>query len=519
MREIKLKNYQYWRGKNSFFCDGKIMCGPSSYKRYLFIFLLIILPTILEILFVTLSYSSFPVSLVLSLLEFFLLLIIIFLFIKISTKNPGYLLRNESYFKSKETKMKSKKIICSNVRGFMKKIKFCETCIVYRPPKASHCRYCDSCVMKFDHHCFWIGNCVGKNNYHDFLIFLFSTIIFDFVKFVISIITGIYLMCNKDKKNLVFDNFYLHLVFCIIIFAYSIIFFVFLFTLYKYHVKLIFKGITTYEDIKKTYLNQGDYFFLVENNIYGNKYSRLKAVICQDEFDKKRKEFFEPDKIYARKIMPVSVNDNNNLNNNKREEQVDSSNIKNNTNNNLIKKPYDTNKNNLLRNDSNYQSSVGFFSEKGLFPNQNIQSENNLYVNTEIIELDRNINEENNNNKNINKKFMNSIQPSFNRINNYTNNYTNNYNESDYNYEAISSIYTQETKDINRIKPIPLNLQEIKNKNIPSENVFSNDDNSQNILELVSSIRTKTSQEESNYEVNFEKINEVKEIESHITED
>ena len=114
---------------------------------------------------------------------------------------------------------------------------------------------------------------------------------------------------------------------------------------------------------------------------------------------------------------------------------------------------------------------------------------------------------------------MNSIQPSFNRTNKYTNNYTNNYNESEYNYEAISSIYTQETKDINRIKPIPLNLQEIKKNNIPSENVFSNDDNSQNMIEIVSSIRTKTSQEESNYEVNFEKINEVKEIESHITED
>ncbi len=75
MREIKLKNYQYWRGKNAFFCDGYIMCGPSSYKRYLFIFLLIILPTILEILFVTLSYSSILVSLLLSLFEFLIFLL------------------------------------------------------------------------------------------------------------------------------------------------------------------------------------------------------------------------------------------------------------------------------------------------------------------------------------------------------------------------------------------------------------------------------------------------------------
>ena len=92
MKEIKLKNYQYWRGKNKFFCDGKIMCGPSSAKKYLFIFLVIILPTILEIIFITLSYHSTLISLLLTLLEFFLFLIIMYLIFHISTKNPGYLL-------------------------------------------------------------------------------------------------------------------------------------------------------------------------------------------------------------------------------------------------------------------------------------------------------------------------------------------------------------------------------------------------------------------------------------------
>ncbi len=93
--------------------------------------------------------------------------------------------------------------------------------------------------------------------------------------------------------------------------------------------------------------------------------------------------------------------------------------------------------------------------------------------------------------------------------------------ESDYNFEAVTSIHTQETKDmnVNRIKPIPLNLKGIENKNIPSEIVVSNDDNSQNVIEIPTSIRTKTSQEDSNYEVNLDKTNEIKEIESNITED
>ena len=499
MRGIKLKNYQYWRGKNTFFCDGKIMCGPSSYKRYLFLFFLIIIPSFIEIIFVTLSYSSIPISLLLSFVEFFAFLFILYLFFKISTKNPGYLLRNESYFNATETKMKTKKIVYSNVRGFMKKIKFCETCVLFRPPKASHCRYCDSCVMKFDHHCFWIGNCVGKSNYHDFFIFLFSVIIFDFLKFVISIITGIYLFCNKnsDKEILIINNFILHFIVCIAMFIYSIVFFIFLFMLYKYHVKLIFKGITTYEDIKKTYINQGDYFFLIENNINGDKNNRLKNIICQEEFDKKRKDFFQPHEIYIRKIMPKLINDN------KCDEQNDSSNIKN-SSNNAEQQNSDINQYNLLRNDSNFKSSIYSLSRKELFPNT--KSDNNIYLNTEEVELNKNIKIENNLRNNIL-----SLKPPFNKTNN---------RESEFNYEAVSSIHTQETKDIKRIKPIPLNLKGIENNNIQSDTVTSYDDNSQNIIEIATSIRTKTSKEEgSNYEVNFEKMKEVKEIESHITED
>ena len=496
MKEIKLKNYHYWRGKNTFFCDGRIMCGPSSYERYIFIFLLIVLPTILEIIFVTFSYPSILVCLLLSLFEFFIFLIILYLFINISTKNPGYLYRNESYFNATETKMKTKKIIYSNVRGFMKKMKFCETCLVYRPPKASHCRYCDSCVMKFDHHCFWIGNCVGKNNYHDFFLFLFSVIIFDFFKFLISLITGIYLAVNKDKKKLLINNFYLHLIFCIVIFIYSIIFFFFLLMLFKYHIKLIFRGITTYEEIKKTYVNQAEYFFLTENNINENKYDRLQKVICQDEFDKRRKDFFQPYKIYERKIMPILINENKleEPNNN----NTDSINNKKSTTNSL-QKNQEIDKYNLSRNDSNFQSSIVFLTKNELFPQQN----------TEEIELDKNININIDNsakNKLVNFKLL-------------PNNKGINYIESEYNFEAVSSIHTQESKDIRKIKPIPLNLKGIENKAIPSETVLSNDDNSQNIIEIATSVRTKTSQGESHYEANLGKTNQVKEIESHITED
>mmetsp|Transcript_20249 Transcript_20249/g.36735 ORF Transcript_20249/g.36735 Transcript_20249/m.36735 type:complete len:459 (+) Transcript_20249:15-1391(+) len=52
------------------------------------------------------------------------------------------------------------------------KVRRCYTCEVRRPPRASHCRVCDNCVLDFDHHCFWIGNCVGLRNHKAFILYL-----------------------------------------------------------------------------------------------------------------------------------------------------------------------------------------------------------------------------------------------------------------------------------------------------------------------------------------------------------
>jgi len=51
--------------------------------------------------------------------------------------------------------------------------KFCASCESVTPPRSWHCNICDICILKREHHCMFVGYCVGHRNHRYFCLFLF----------------------------------------------------------------------------------------------------------------------------------------------------------------------------------------------------------------------------------------------------------------------------------------------------------------------------------------------------------
>lgn len=266
----------YWPGKNKFLCKGRVISGPDWYKGAATGILIIVISSLIysfPLRFYTKnsSYSSIVIY------SIFFPPVLYFLY-SVSTHEPGYIPKQSSIFTNKQNQsineyITSPKPLIIQHKGTIMKLKFCKTCLLFRPPRSSHCSICDLCVEEFDHHCPWIGNCVGKRNYIHFFKFLLSTNLLALTGFSVSLAHAI----NKDVDN---DEMIISIILVILLFI--VLFFIT--GLLAFHIYLVVSGMTTNEKIKETW-PISDFNPYSWNSVVYNCIRKYKSRLSKSQFD------------------------------------------------------------------------------------------------------------------------------------------------------------------------------------------------------------------------------------------
>ncbi|XP_063917996.1 palmitoyltransferase app-like isoform X1 [Zophobas morio] len=184
-RDRVTKKWEVFAGRNRFYCDGRLMTAPNGGVFLLTVFLITGTCTLFFIY--DCSYLAEKVTVAIPIIGGLLFIFTMSSLLRTSLSDPGIIPRatpEEAAYVEKQIEVtnsansptyrpppRTKEVL---VKGQTIKLKYCFTCKIFRPPRASHCSLCDNCVDRFDHHCPWVGNCVGRRNYRFFYMFIVS---------------------------------------------------------------------------------------------------------------------------------------------------------------------------------------------------------------------------------------------------------------------------------------------------------------------------------------------------------
>lgn len=205
------RKWELFPGRNRFCCDGRVMMAPQTGVFY--VTLGLIVGTSGLFFAFDCPFLAVRITPAIPVIGGLLFLFVMSALLRTSFSDPGVIPRatpDEAAYTEKQIVPNSansptyrppprtKEIL---VRGQPVKLKYCFTCKIFRPPRASHCSLCDNCVERFDHHCPWVGNCVGKRNYRYFYMFIVS-LAFLCVFIFACAITHLILLTKEDHPFL-----------------------------------------------------------------------------------------------------------------------------------------------------------------------------------------------------------------------------------------------------------------------------------------------------------------------------
>lgn len=219
----KVRKWEKLPGKNTFCCDGRVMMARQKGVFYLTLFLII--GTCSLFFAFECPYLAVHLSPAIPVFAALLFLFVMAMLLRTSFSDPGVLPRalpEEATFIEMEIEAANGNVPAGQrppprirnvqINNQIVKLKYCYTCKIFRPPRASHCSICDNCVDRFDHHCPWVGNCVGKRNYRYFYLFTLSLSLltiyiftFDIVHVVMRSVDNGFLNTLKETPGTVLE--------------------------------------------------------------------------------------------------------------------------------------------------------------------------------------------------------------------------------------------------------------------------------------------------------------------------
>ncbi|WOG89240.1 hypothetical protein DCAR_0208477 [Daucus carota subsp. sativus] len=263
----QLRLYQTWKGSNVFLFRGRLIFGPDV-RSVLWTVILIVAPVPCFCVFIARKlmdeYSKNIGISVMVVAVLFTIWVLVLLLLTAGT-DPGIVPRNahpplpEGFDGSSEFGTgrappfhlpRTRNVVLNDIPV---KVKSCDTCMLYRPLRTSHCSICDNCIERCDHHCPYFGQCIGLRNYKFYFMFLCSATLLHLCVFSFC---WVFVVRISNRETASIRKAMAKYPASIALIIYTIILSVMAGALTGYHLYLISKNMSTIDHHKHRYPSQ-----------------------------------------------------------------------------------------------------------------------------------------------------------------------------------------------------------------------------------------------------------------------